>query len=185
MSEKPRFSEEREGVAVSRTSLRSIAERGVHLVWMLHFIVTLGLVCTALGIVLIDVMAQLFRIPMHNPMSDTVGVLLLLTAANAPVCVAGRYLGVLHLHFIDHESYVLKSNEDMEESFASTGGLYLGRLLDRLEEAAPMDRQAVRRQLRAWLEAHHRELTEGELADVEARCPYLFDPAWRHPAGVN
>ena len=184
MSEMPRLPEEHDGVVFSRTSLRSIAERGVHLVWMVHFVVTLGLVCTALGIILIDAMAHLFRVPMPNPMMSTVGLLLALTGVNLPFCVGGRYLGVLHLHFLDHESYVLKSNQDAEESFAGAGGLYLGQLLDRLEEAAPMDRQALRRQLREWLEAHHQELTERELDDVESRFPYLFDPAWRRPAEV-
>ncbi len=180
MSEIPRLPEQHDGGVLSRTSLRSIAERGVHLIWMLHFLVTLALVCTALGIVLIDVMAHLFRIPMFNPMTNTVGLLLALAGVNVPFCVGGRYLGVLHLHFLDHESHVLKSNQDAEESFASPGVLYLGQLLDQLEEAAPMDRQALRRQLRAWLETHHQELTQGELDDVESRCPYLFDPAWRH-----
>jgi hypothetical protein len=180
----PRLPEQREGSVVSRTSLRSIAERGVHVVWMVHFIVTLGLVCTALGIILFDTMVHLFRIPMPNPMTDVVGLLLILAGANLPICVGGRYLGVLNLHFLDHESYVLKSNQDIEESFASTGGLYLGQLLDRLEEATPMDRQAVRRQLRTWLDAHHGELTDRELDDVEERCPYMFDPAWRHRGRV-
>ena len=55
MSEIPRLPEQHDGGVLSRTSQRSIAERGVHLIWMLHFLVTLALVCTALGIVLVTI----------------------------------------------------------------------------------------------------------------------------------
>jgi hypothetical protein len=182
MSEPPRFSENSNGAVVSRTSLRSIAERGVHLIWTLHFVVTIGLGCTALGLVLLEALMHVFRIPLANPMTSTILLLLALAGVNLPICWWGRHLGVMHLHFLDHESYVLKSNQDGEESFASAGGLYVDGLMDQLEEAAPMDRQVLRRRLRVWLEAHHQELTEGELDDVQSRCPYLFDPAWRRHA---
>jgi hypothetical protein len=178
MSNRPEGAE----IVAARTSLRSIAERGAHLLWTLHFIVTLGLLSTALGILLFDAMVHLIPHLPINPMSDTAVLLLLLAGANVPLSVAGRHWGVLHLHFLDHESYVLTSNQDEEESFVSSGGLHLLRLLDRLEQAPLLDRQAVRRQLRLWLDAHHHELTERELDDVEERCPYLFDPAWRNVA---
>jgi len=175
----------REEDAIVRTSLRSIAERGAHMLWTLYFVITLALVCTAFGIILFDVMTVICPPRSLNPMRGTVTLLLLVGGLNVPVCIRLRYYGVLHLHFLDHESYLLKSNEDMEESFLSSCGLELERLLDRLEQAPLMDRQAVRRQLRDWLEAHRQELTEAEMDDVEARCPYLFNPAWRQRGQVS
>jgi hypothetical protein len=167
------------GDVLVRTSLRSVAERGVHILWALHFVVTLGLVCMAFGLILFEVMAVIFPVRHFDPMRGTVDLLLLIGGLNVPICVTWRYYGVLHLHFLDHESYLLKSNSDLEESFLSSCGVELERLLVRLEQAPLMDRQAVRRQLRGWLDAHHQELTDAELDDVEARCPYLFDSAWR------
>ena len=164
---------------LARTSLRSVAERGVHILWAVHFVVTLGLVCMAFGLILFEVMTVIIPVRPYVPMHQTIILLLLLGGINLPLCVTWRYYGVLNFHFLDHESYLLKSNEDLEESFMSRCGLELERLLSRLEQAPLMDRQAVRRQLRDWLDAHHHELTDAELDDVEARCPYLFDSAWR------
>jgi hypothetical protein len=163
----------------SPTSWRSIGERGLHLIWTVHFILTLALCSAAFGIILFDVMIQLLSPPRFNYMIETATLLMLGGAANVPIALTGRYYGVLWFHFLRHESYLVSRTDEVDEAFVGVSSVDFIRLVEQLENATPMDRQPARRQLREWLEVHHQDLSLQELEHVEEQFNYLFQPEWK------
>ena len=172
-SEKSSFQEE------SPTSLRSVAQRGLHLLWVLHFVATLGAGATAAGIVLFDLLIRFARPSNFYDMHEVVVVLVLLALPNFLLSLAARSYGVANLHFLSHESYLIRRDGELDQAFLSPAALHLIRLLDQLENASVMDRQPARRQLRDWLDVHHQSLTVKELDLVQEQFGYLFDPLWK------
>jgi hypothetical protein len=163
----------------SPTSWRSVAQRGLQMLWSVHFMATLAAGSSAIGIVLYDLAIQWTHPQNFNNMLDTAAWLFFAAALNLPLSLAIRRYGVANLRFLSHESYFLTRDGTIDEAFLSPAAHHLIRLLDLLENASVLDRQPARRQLKDWLDRHHEALTLTELEYVREQFAYLFDPLWK------